>query len=83
MGAKSFIGTPRMRNEGVLKNWYGLCERHTPILKSAMGRHGNHAFSHSPYQFFLGHLRFLFRGGGGVPMNNLAPMKNCPGGFDS
>ena len=27
MGAKLFIGTPGMRNEGVLKRfWYGLCE---------------------------------------------------------
>ena len=27
MGAKLFIGTPWMGNEGVLKkNWFGLCE---------------------------------------------------------
>ena len=27
MGAKLFIGTPWMRNEGVLKKiWFGLCE---------------------------------------------------------
>ena len=29
---------------------YELFCRHTPILKSAMGYRGNHAFSHSPYQ---------------------------------
>ena len=50
--------------------------KHTPILKSAMGCHGNHAFSQSPYQNFF---RTPFRIQG-VPMNNLAPMKNCPGG---
>ena len=26
MGAKLFMGIPEMRNEGVLKKWYGLCE---------------------------------------------------------
>ena len=26
MGAKLFIGTPWIRNEGVLKKWFGLCE---------------------------------------------------------
>ena len=50
---------------------------HTPILKSAMGCHGNHAFQYSPYQLFLRTPPFRIPG---VPMNNLALMKNCPGG---
>ena len=31
-------------------------------------------------KIFLGQLRFAFGVCGGVPMNNLAPMKNCPVG---
>ena len=46
------------------------------ILKSAMGCHGNHAFSHSSYQNCLRTPSFRIKG---VPINNLAPMKNCPG----
>ena len=40
-----------------------------------MGCHGNHVFSHSPYLFIFRTtlLRTL-----GVPMNNLAPMRNYP-----
>ena len=42
------------------------------MLKSAMGCHGNHAFSHNSYQMFLGHLCFAFSG----PNEQfLAPMK--------
>ena len=41
-----------------------------------MGCHGNHAFSHSPNEFMF---RTFFRIQG-VPGNNLASMKNCPGG---
>ena len=41
-----------------------------------MGCHGNHAFSHSPYHF----LRTTLFRIQGVPMNNLAPKRNCPGG---
>ena len=48
-----------------------------PHLKFAMGWHRNHAISHSPNQFFLRTPSFPIQG---VPMNNLAPMKNCPGG---
>ena len=42
-----------------------------------MGCHGNHAFSHCPYQkiFEDNFVRIQE-----VPMKNLAPMKNCPGG---
>ena len=37
-----------------------------------MGCHGNHAFSHSPNEFIFENIFF--------PGNNLASMKNCPGG---
>ena len=43
-----------------------------------MGCHGNHAFSHRPYQtFFLRTTLFRIQE---VPINNLAPMRNRPGG---
>ena len=42
-----------------------------------MGWHRNHAISHSPNQIFFRTPSFPIQG---VPMNNLAPMKNCPGG---
>ena len=41
-----------------------------------MGCHGNHAFSHSQNKFLLKDKNKL---NSGVQMNNLAPMKNCPG----
>ena len=41
MGAKLFIGTPYMQNEGVLKKWYRLCENAwfpwQPIVDLRMG----------------------------------------------
>ena len=37
-----------------------------------MGCHGNHAFSHSPNQFFLRTPSFRIQG---VTINNLAPIK--------
>ena len=41
-----------------------------------MGCHENHAFSHSPYQFFrTPSFRIQW-----APRNILAPMKSCPGG---
>ena len=44
MGAKLFIGTPSMRNEVVLKDWYGLCENAwfpwQPIADLRMGGGG-------------------------------------------
>ena len=49
----------------------------TPFLKFAMGCHRNPAISHSPNQFFFRTPSFPIQG---VQMNNLAPMKNCPGG---
>ena len=40
------------------------------------GCHGNHVFLHSPYQFnFRTTLFCIYM----VQINNLAPMKNCPG----
>ena len=42
-----------------------------------MGCHGNHSFSHSPNEFIF--LEHFFRIQG-VPVNNLASMKNCAGG---
>ena len=41
-----------------------------------MGFHGNHALSHSPNRFILGTFFHIQD----IPGNNLAPMKNCPGG---
>ena len=52
--------------------------RQTPLLKFAIGCNRNHAISHSPNQFFF--LRTPSFSIQGVPMNNLAPMKNCPEG---
>ena len=51
--------------------------RYIPILEShIIGCHGNHAFSHSKNNFIFedNFIRMC-----GVPMNNLAPMRNCPG----
>ena len=45
-----------------------------PLLKFAMGCHRNHLISHSPNQNFLEDT-FVSH-----PGDNLAPMKNCPGG---
>ena len=50
----------------------------TPMLKNRVnGCHGNHAF-------FIVQLSVSLRTKilciSGVPMNDLAPMKNCPGG---
>ena len=50
----------------------------TPMLKNRVnGCHGNHAF-------FIVQLSLSLRTKilciSGVPMNDLAPMKNCPGG---
>ena len=42
-----------------------------------MGCHGNHAFSHSPNQYFLGTKIFCIWG---VPMNTTTPIKSCPRG---
>ena len=51
--------------------WY------TPILENGFrGCHGNHAFSHSPNRFIFEEHFFSIQG---VPGNNLAPMKDCPG----
>ena len=41
-----------------------------------MGCHGNHAFSHSPNKLIFEDNLFCIEG---VAMNNLAPMRNCPG----
>ena len=38
---------------------------------------GNHAFLHSPNKKFLGNIFFRIQG---IQLNNLVPMKNCPGG---
>ena len=52
--------------------------RSTHIIENHnTGCHGNHVFSHSPYQFIFRTTLFCIYG---VPINNLAPMKNCPGG---
>ena len=56
---------------------YELFCGHILILKSAMGCHGNHAFSQSPYNFCVRATWFRIQG---VPMNNLASMENCPEG---
>ena len=51
--------------------------RPTPILENHIRRcHGNHAFSHSLFQFILRTTSFRIQG---VPINNFAPMKNCSG----
>ena len=53
-----------------------------PMIKNRVnGCHGNHAFSHSAIEFIFedkNSLHFLCISV--VPMNDLAPMKNCPGG---
>ena len=41
------------------------------------GSHGNHAFFHSVNMFFFEDNFFCIYG---VPINDLALMKNCPGG---
>ena len=41
------------------------------------GCHGNGKISCSPNEFFLEDFFFAFRR---VPVNNLAPVRNCPGG---
>ena len=48
-----------------------------PLLKFAMGCHRNHAILQSSNQFFSEDPSLPIQG---VPMNNLAPMKICPGG---
>ena len=50
------------------------------MLKNRVnGCHGNHAFFHSAIEFiFEDKTKILCISG--VPMNDLAPMKNCPGG---
>ena len=51
---------------------------YTPMLKNRFnGCHGNHAFFHSAIEFIFEDKFFCISG---VPMNDLAPMKNCPGG---
>ena len=50
-----------------------------------MGCHGNHALSHSPHKLFL---RTIFSHLGSPieqfgTMNDLAPMRNCPGWYAS
>ena len=51
---------------------------YTPMLKNHVnGCHGNHAFFHSAKEFIFEDNFFFISG---VPMNDLAPMKNCPGG---
>ena len=48
-----------------------------PFLRIAfMGCHENHALTHSQNKFF--YLRTKMFCIHGVPMNKLAPMKNCP-----
>ena len=42
-----------------------------------MGCHDNQAFSHSPHLNFLRTTLFHIKG---IPINNLAHMKNCPRG---
>ena len=50
------------------------------MLKNRVnGCHGNHAFFHSSIEFIFEDKNSLHFWGG-VPMNDLAPMKNCPGG---
>ena len=51
---------------------------YTPIIeKLIMGCHGNYAFLHSLNQNFLGNIFFCIQG---IQLNNLVPVKNCPGG---
>ena len=48
------------------------------MLKNCInGCHGNHAFFHSAIEFIFEDKNSLCFWG---PMNDLAPMKNCPGG---
>ena len=42
------------------------------------GSHGNHAFFHSVNKFFFKDIFFCISGA--PVLNDLAPMKNCPGG---
>ena len=51
----------------------------TPILKNHVnGCHGNRAFFHSAFEFIFEDKSFFFCISG-VPVNDLAPMKNCLG----
>ena len=51
---------------------------YTAMLKNRVnGYHGNHAFFHSSIEFIFEEKILCISG---VPMNDLAPMKNCPGG---
>ena len=53
---------------------------YTPMLKNRFnGCQGNHAFFHSAIELSLS-LRTKIICTSGVPMNDLAPMKNCLGG---
>ena len=49
----------------------------TPMFKNHIdGCHGDHAFFHSAKEFIIEEKILCISG---VPMNDLAPMKNCPG----
>ena len=49
-----------------------------PIFENPIeGCHENHACSHSKYQIRFWITLFRIQR---LPMNNLAPMRNCPGG---
>ena len=51
--------------------------RYTHVLENRITScHASHAFSHSPNRFMFSKHCFCFKG---VPGNNLATIRNCPG----
>ena len=47
------------------------------LMNYVNGCHGNHAFLHGPKEFTFKDKNLCISG---VPVNDLTPMKNCPGG---
>ena len=54
-----------------------VCTVHPIAQESRYGCHGNHACFHSAIEFIFEDDFFCISG---VPGNDLATMKNCPGG---